>query len=311
MSIILIAFHIVAGVFFHHKKFQKTLDITRKACYTIRELREITLERQKTDYSKLNIAPAAAGGIMKEKKEIKKMKIYEVTSEINGKDDVFTICLTKSFGEALAAYKEETHKQAEIKNAIVNFNEYEVPAIIEWYDCKGDHSIDLRTDKLIDSVIYEYITNEEIEANNLKSWSNEELQQDLTIKTLAELNHIDNIEVIKWKEYGCHKFTSLGAPHPDYYDILATPDTENLSLELDHWNLKNDLYDLSIDLNTYIDECVKFQSDNLEADLDIDYKILDQDEYIEFTHTNTSLEPTEYEPQSTLLIILDCQIWEA
>lgn len=69
MSIILIAFHIVVGVFFHHKKVQKTLDITRKACYTVRELREITLERQKTDYPKLNIAPASVSAIMKEKKE--------------------------------------------------------------------------------------------------------------------------------------------------------------------------------------------------------------------------------------------------
>nr|DAF79766.1 MAG TPA: hypothetical protein [Caudoviricetes sp.] len=53
------------------KIFQKTIDITRIACYTIRELREITLERQKTDYSKLNIASASAGAIMKEKRRLK------------------------------------------------------------------------------------------------------------------------------------------------------------------------------------------------------------------------------------------------
>lgn len=68
MSIISHIIYIVIGIFFIKKIFQKTIDITRNACYTIRELREITLERQKTDYSKLNIASASAGGIMKKRR---------------------------------------------------------------------------------------------------------------------------------------------------------------------------------------------------------------------------------------------------
>lgn len=142
---------------------------------------------------------------------------------------------------------------------------------------------------------------------NFFNFTREDLMQEPTIKKIVESEHIDNIEIIEWNNFGCHEFVSLGVPHPDYYNILATSDTENLSLDLDCWELVNDI---NLDLNSNIYDCATLRNENYEAEINIDYQILNQDDYIEFTYTNTCDEPTENEPQATLIIIIDYRKWE-
>ena len=113
----------------------------------------------------------------------------------------------------------------------------------------------------------------------------------MSIRELIEQNPVENLEFIVWKDYGHHICANPSSyPHFDYYKYLGSTELNSLCIK-DNKVLFDD--------SSYIDIDEEIPSN------EIDYWVMNQEDYAEYDEPFNSDLAVEYEPLSTILIAVD------
>ena len=111
----------------------------------------------------------------------------------------------------------------------------------------------------------------------------------MTIKEIIEQNKTENIEIYVWKFYGKHIYGNPnGYPHYDYYDCAGASEFNSLEIKENKLIFDDGSY---LDMNTEISE--------------LDYFVLNQQEYADYDQGFDKDWGVEDEPLSTLIITVE------